>query len=226
MSVVENALERSRTDGTNDSLERTSVSGYTPIKRIFDLALVLLFFGPIVLPVVGLLALLIRLDGHNAFHAQQRIGKGGHKFTLLKLRTMVPDAEAKLLAHLAQDPGAEEEWRRSQKLKKDPRITPLGGFLRKHSLDELPQLWNVLAGSMSLVGPRPMLPEQVPMYPGTAYFTLRPGLTGLWQISERNAGPFSSRAHYDAQYAREMSLLTDIFIIYRTARVVLRGTGV
>jgi lipopolysaccharide/colanic/teichoic acid biosynthesis glycosyltransferase len=224
MSVVEDSLAQSRVGTSERALEQASTDVYEPIKRLLDVGFVLLL-TPICAPAVGLLALLVSLDGHNAFHTQRRVGKGGHHFTIFKLRSMVPDAEASLKNHLEQTPSANEEWKRSQKLTKDPRVTRLGRFLRKYSLDELPQLWNVLIGNMSLVGPRPMLPEQISMYPGTAYFSMRPGLTGLWQISERNESPFSSRALYDARYAAEMSLFTDISIILRTVGVVFRGTG-
>jgi exopolysaccharide production protein ExoY len=138
---------------------------------------------------------------------------------------MVDDAEAKLEDHLAADSSARHEWDTTQKLKADPRITSFGRFLRRSSLDELPQLWNVLKGDMSLVGPRPMMPEQAPLYSGEAYYTLRPGITGLWQVSERNATAFADRAHYDARYEQDLSLVNDLRILMATVRVVLRGTG-
>lgn len=138
---------------------------------------------------------------------------------------MVKDADARLETHLASDNAARGEWDTTQKLKADPRITPFGRFLRKSSFDELPQLWNVLKGDMSLVGPRPMMPEQAPLYPGEAYYTLRPGITGLWQVSERNATAFADRAHYDTRYEQSLSLVTDLRILMATIRVVLRGTG-
>jgi lipopolysaccharide/colanic/teichoic acid biosynthesis glycosyltransferase len=142
-----------------------------------------------------------------------------------KIRTMVPDAEARLAGHLAKDPAAAAEWAVRQKLEDDPRIIPGGRFLRAASLDELPQLWNVLIGDMSLVGPRPFLPEQQHLYPGSAYYSLRPGLTGFWQVGDRNDATFAARAVDDARYAREMSLGTDLATIARTVAVVARGTG-
>lgn len=117
------------------------------------------------------------------------------------------------------------EWESTQKLKHDPRITRFGRFLRKSSLDELPQLWNVLKGDMSLVGPRPMLPEQRGLYPGLAYYELRPGLTGTWQVSERNESTFSKRAEFDRGYFESLSFLGDLNVLARTVSVVLRGTG-
>ena len=193
-------------------------------KRLFDILAVLLS-APVVLPVVLVLAVLVARDGHSPFYRQARVGRGGRIFTLWKLRTMVPDADAKLEAHLARDQAARAEWNTTQKLKRDPRITRFGCLLRKTSLDELPQLWNVLAGDMSLVGPRPMMPAQEPLYPGRAYYTMRPGITGLWQVSDRNETTFAARADYDSAYARTLSLGTDLKILLATVGVVTRGTG-
>jgi lipopolysaccharide/colanic/teichoic acid biosynthesis glycosyltransferase len=193
-------------------------------KRLLDIVLVLLV-APFVLPVVLGLGLLIRRDGGGAFYCQPRIGRGGKVFRLWKLRSMVPDADRKLEAHLCADPLARAEWDETQKLKDDPRITAVGRLIRKTSLDELPQLWNVLMGDMSLVGPRPMMPQQVRLYPGRDYYRLRPGLTGLWQISDRNQTSFAARAAYDAEYSRQMSFATDVLVLFATVWVVLRGTG-
>ncbi len=193
-------------------------------KRAFDI-LAVLIAAPIVLPVVLLMGLLATLDGGPAFYSQDRIGRGGKVFRIWKLRSMVVNADQHLEAYLASDPAARAEWNEHQKLKNDPRITAVGKLIRKTSLDELPQLWNVLKGDMSLVGPRPMMPGQAPLYPGRAYYRLRPGLTGFWQISDRNETSFASRAAYDTQYARRLSLPTDIFVLCVTVWVVLRGTG-
>ncbi len=193
-------------------------------KRILDLALVLAS-ALIAVPVILSLALLVSLDGSRPFFRQERIGRGGRTFRILKLRTMVPDAESRLGQHLSDNPAAAVEWDRTQKLRNDPRVTTVGRMLRKTSMDELPQLWNVLTGEMSLVGPRPMLVTQRDLYPGTAYFRLRPGITGPWQISQRNEAEFASRARYDSQYAKSLSLPTDVGILLRTVIVVLKGTG-
>lgn len=193
-------------------------------KRILDIVLVLLAL-PIVLPTLLILALLVARDGNNPFYGQTRIGRNGKEFTMWKLRSMVPNAHVLLAGHLALDPAAKREWDETQKLKNDPRITKIGQLMRKASLDELPQLWNVLTGEMSLVGPRPMMPEQKSLYPGKAYYSMRPGLTGLWQISQRNASSFASRADFDTSYAGQLSLRTDLGIIFATVGVVLRGTG-
>jgi exopolysaccharide production protein ExoY len=193
-------------------------------KRAFDVCFVILAL-PIVLPAIAVIALFMSLDGHSPFYTQKRLGLGGRVFTLWKIRTMVPDADAKLAQHLAQDEAARHEWNAYQKLACDPRITPLGHFMRKSSLDELPQLWNVLKGDMSLVGPRPMMPEQRSLYPGQAYFMLRPGLTGLWQVSDRNTSTFAQRADFDTTYDRRLSFATDLRVLVATVGVVLRGTG-
>lgn len=196
----------------------------TVLKRIFDVTVVVVF-APIVLPLVALLALLVARDGGRPFYSQLRVGRGGRTYRIWKLRTMVADADARLEAHLASDPAARAEWDSTQKLKHDPRITRFGRLLRKSSLDELPQLWNVLRGDMSLVGPRPMMPCQQDLYPGHAYYRLRPGITGPWQVSERNASSFADRAWFDAGYDRDLSLVTDLRLLAATVRVVLRATG-
>lgn len=193
-------------------------------KRALDVLAVLLS-APIVLPLLLVFGVMIARDGGPVFYSQSRIGRGGRTFRIWKLRSMVVDADAALEDHLAADPAARAEWDEHQKLRNDPRITPAGRLIRKTSLDELPQLWNVLVGDMSLVGPRPMMPSQTRLYPGRAYYRLRPGLTGFWQISHRNETSFAGRAAYDTQYARRMSLLTDAFVLLATVWVVIRGTG-
>ena len=193
-------------------------------KRVFDCALVLLS-APIVAPIVFFLAFLISRDGHHPFYKQERIGKNGRVFTMWKLRTMVSDADQRLQDHLQECHHARQEWNEKQKLADDPRITSFGLLLRKTSLDELPQLWNVLIGDMSIVGPRPMMPDQRDLYPGRAYYEMRPGVTGYWQISDRNKTTFAARAKFDNRYYEDVSLSTDASIILSTVGVVLRGTG-
>jgi exopolysaccharide production protein ExoY len=193
-------------------------------KRAVDILLVLLS-APIWLPLVALGAALVVLDGHNPFYSQERIGRNGRVFRIWKLRSMVPDADAFLKSYLSENPEARAEWDSSQKLKQDPRITVVGRLLRKTSLDELPQLINVLTGDMSLVGPRPIMVNQKTLYPGRRYYNMRPGLTGLWQVSDRNECSFADRARYDDIYHRTMSLGTDLRILGQTVAVVLRGTG-
>ena len=193
-------------------------------KRSLDL-LFTLIAAPIIFAVIALLAALIAMDGNSPFYTQSRLGKDGRVFRLWKLRTMIPNADQLLESYLEADPVARQEWMRSQKLKNDPRITWVGKFLRKTSLDELPQFINILNGSMSLVGPRPIMPCQCDDYTGTSYYNLVPGITGLWQVSDRNECEFTGRVYYDDLYDRTMSLKTDLWVIWRTVFVVLRGTG-
>jgi exopolysaccharide production protein ExoY len=194
------------------------------LKRALDVA-VIVMAAPVVLPVIGALAFLVARDGGKAFYTQQRVGKGGKPFRMWKLRSMVSDADARMEAYLAANPAARAEWDSTQKLKNDPRITRFGRLLRKTSLDELPQLYNVLIGDMSLVGPRPMMLNQQSLYPGTAYYALRPGITGYWQTAGRNRTTFEARAEYDATYEARLSFWTDTKIMARTVGVVMKATG-
>jgi len=196
----------------------------TKLKRLLDISAILLM-SFVVVPVVAIMALLVSLDGHNPFYSQLRVGKNGRNFRLWKIRTMTIDAEERLEAYPQKNQTAREEWELHQKLKSDPRITRVGRLLRKTSLDELPQLWNVLIGDMSLVGPRPMMLDQQDYYYGSAYYRLLPGITGLWQISDRNACSFSDRAVFDEKYDNSISFKTDIATLLKTVSVVLRGTG-
>lgn len=193
-------------------------------KRVFDLSVVVLVL-PFILPLMICLAIMVRHDGGPVFYSQQRVGRGGRIYRIWKLRTMVVDADRMLKSYLDENPLAAVEWASTQKLKNDPRITPIGVLLRKCSLDELPQLLNVLTGEMSLVGPRPMLPEQQDMYPGLAYYTQRPGITGSWQVSQRNESSFAERARFDTEYIANVSFINDIKLLYATVGVVVRGTG-
>ncbi|MBU2993991.1 sugar transferase [Octadecabacter sp. 1_MG-2023] len=193
-------------------------------KRIFDLTLVLSTLV-ITIPVIALMALAVLVSGQLPFYVQKRVGLNGKTFRMLKVQTMLPNADQLLETHLANNPDARAEWDSKQKLMNDPRITPVGAFLRKTSLDELPQLLNVLTGSMSLVGPRPIMLSQNEQYSGTAYYLQRPGMTGLWQISDRNTCEFSGRVRFDEIYNRKLSLGTDVNVILRTVGVMLRGTG-
>lgn len=195
-------------------------------KRALDLVLVILTL-PVTLPVIALCALALWIESGLPFYWQDRIGLGGRRFRIVKLRTMVRDADAQLVRYLATDPAIRDEWNRTQKLRNDPRITPVGNILRATSLDELPQLWNVIKGEMSLVGPRPMLPEQAGLYgDDSCYASVRPGITGLWQVSARNDKEFSHRAKVDVVYCRSLSLWRDIVLMVRTIGVVLRRTGI
>ena len=193
-------------------------------KRVLETLLVLLT-SPVTLPLILLMALLVACDGSNPFFVQKRLGRNGRVFRIWKLRSMVVDAEHRLKAHLDHDPAARDQWDSTQKLKQDPRVTPVGRLLRKTSMDELPQLLNVLNGTMSLVGPRPMMISQRHLYYGRSYYRLRPGITGLWKISARNESEFVARVRYDEEYHRDLSGWLDLAILARTVMVVLRGTG-
>lgn len=194
-------------------------------KRLLDILLIVIGL-PLMLPVTLICALALWLEGGQPFYRQKRLGQGGRRFHIWKLRTMRRDADRVLENLLASDPDLRAEWDLTQKLKEDPRITPVGAVLRKTSLDEVPQFWNVLKGEMSVVGPRPMMPEQLPLYPDPrAYFANLPGITGQWQVSDRNENSFAHRATVDAAYDAELSLLTDMKILFRTVGVVLKRTG-
>ena len=207
------------------SVPGTGYSSYRHgLKRVADLAFTLLAL-PLLVPLILTLAFLVMLDGHAPFYSQKRLGKNGRIYRMWKLRSMVPDADAKLEEILARDPEARAEWEHSQKLRHDPRITTVGWVLRRFSLDELPQFFNVITGDMSLVGPRPMMPEQAALYPGHAYYALRPGLTGPWQVSARNSTSFAERAYYDDTYIRRISFTADLKLMVWTVVVMLRGTG-
>jgi len=205
----------------------TGLSASATPKRILDLACVLVS-APVVVPLLAFLWLLVRRDGGPGFFRQTRIGRDGRQFSMWKMRSMVPDAEAHLSRLLLLDDKLAWEWQHRQKLDNDPRLTPLGRFLRRYSLDELPQLWNVWRGEMSLIGPRPFLPAQKALYdavPGSeAYYRVRPGLGGPWQVGERHRGAFAARVRYDRTYVETMSLGGDVLLIARSAlRLVVPG---
>ncbi len=187
------------------------------------------FFGLLLLaPFFGLVALAIQLDNPGrVFYRQTRLGRGGKPFQFLKFRTMYLHADQILKTELARNPEMKAEWDTYQKLKNDPRITRIGRFLRRFSLDELPQLWNVACGEMSLVGPRPIMLAQQPVY-GPAYknyIQVTPGMTGLWQVSGRNQTSFARRAELDNEYIQRWSIWMDIYILAKTIKVVLWRDG-
>lgn len=196
-------------------------------KRAFDLALAFLLL-PIVGPVILVLCLFVRAEGGPALFFQKRVGANGKRFMCCKLRTMKVNADQLLKEMCESDPHVASEWHRFQKLKNDPRITKTGRFLRSTSLDELPQIWNVLKGEMSFVGPRPYTTDQEALYEaagGWAYSKMRPGITGLWQLEGRNATTFAERARYDNIYGRTCNFKRDLGLILRTVTVVFRRTG-
>ncbi|MDE1918113.1 MAG: sugar transferase [Sphingomonadales bacterium] len=195
--------------------------------RIMDVTIASIAFFA-VLPLVALICLAIILqDGGSPIFMHYRVGRGGRLFPCLKLRTMVRDADVRLRNLLATDAAARAEWEADQKLRKDPRITPLGLFLRKSSLDELPQLLNVIWGHMSIVGPRPIVPAEAARYGRYMrfYCAVRPGITGLWQVSGRNNTGYRRRVAMDTIYCRTRSVRGDLSIMVRTIPAVLVNRG-
>jgi len=201
--------------------------GPRQLKRVVDMLLgaALLVAA---LPLGLLIALAIVLDSRGpVFFAQTRIGRRNRRFRLWKFRSMVDGADEMLRNQLAADPDRAREWRLARKIKNDPRVTCAGRFLRRTSLDELPQLWNVLRGDMSLIGPRPIVREEVRRY-GAAfalYQQVSPGLTGLWQVSGRNDTSYRRRVALDSRYIRTWTPILDLVILLKTVRVVLVGKG-
>jgi len=198
------------------------------LKRSLDIigAAALLFVAA---PLFLAIALIVRRDGGPVLFRHTRVGLRGRTFPCLKFRSMVTDADARLAKLLAEDPAAAAEWAARRKLPRDPRITRIGAFLRRTSLDELPQLLNVLRGQMSLVGPRPVVREELDRHYGpaaaSAYAQTRPGITGLWQISGRSDTTYAERVTLDTRYVREWSLGLDIKILLKTIPAVLMRRG-
>lgn len=194
-------------------------------KRALDILLCLMVL-PVVLPIAGLLWLCVRREGPGLY-GHRRIGQGGQPFTCWKLRTMHPNSDRILEAYLEADPEAAREWAQTQKLARDPRVTGIGRFLRRTSLDELPQIWNILRGDMSLVGPRPItLPELRHYAPDIdTYLDQKPGLTGIWQVRGRSNGCFRERVAMDGQYRESQSLAQDLVLLLSTTKTVLSGSG-
>ncbi len=197
------------------------------LKRVTDLILAMTG-GLLLLPVFALIALFVALDSKGpVFYAHKRLGRYGRPMRILKFRTMHQNADKLLADILENDPEAREEWEASFKLRKDPRVTRVGRILRKTSLDELPQLWNVIKGDMSLVGPRPIIEAEVEKY-GDDYelfSSVKPGVSGLWQISGRSETDYVERVSLDSSYIQSWSFWLDLYIIFRTVAVVFEGKG-
>lgn len=195
-------------------------------KRTFDLAVCLssLVFA---VPLMAVLAVLAMLDGGPPLYWHERVGRDGRRFYCLKFRTMRPDSATILADLLARDPDAAAEWARDRKLSNDPRITRVGRWLRRTSLDELPQLFNVVRGDMSLVGPRPVTDAELERYQGyrQLYLSVRPGLTGYWQVHGRGVVGYQERIEMDACYVQSVSLRGDLWLMLQTVMVVLRLRG-
>jgi len=195
-------------------------------KRLFDLsvaAMLLMLLSPLML----IIAIALKWEGGNVLFAHTRVGKNSRAFRCFKFRSMVPDAEAKLQKLLQSNSQLKLQWDKEHKLKDDPRISKLGAFLRRTSLDELPQLFNVLKSEMSLVGPRPIVREELQKYglEKSYYLMVRPGMTGLWQVSGRNDVDYETRVYLDAWYVKNWSLWYDLAILFKTIKVVLWRNG-
>jgi len=216
---------------TRGVLRLTAIGSPAPVgmtmKRTVDIVLALsgiILLAPLLIICFAVTAL---TSPGPALFRHRRVGFNGKHFNCLKFRTMVTDAPERLRQLLESDPVAAAEWTTNRKLRNDPRITAIGAVLRKSSLDELPQLFNVLKGDMSIVGPRPVTDEELERYASSvgAYLSCRPGITGLWQVSGRNQISFDEMVKLDVQYLEDWSLTTDIGILFRTIPVLLRGEG-
>lgn len=215
------------TEASSPEIRLSARSKIKASKRVLDVGLVLLAL-PLLIPVFVIICGLIMLDGGAPIYGHRRLGQGGRMFPCLKFRTMVRDGDSILRRLCATNPAAEREWHEYRKLSNDPRVTRLGRVLRATSLDELPQLVNVLRGEMSLVGPRPFTREEAELYETLrhpVYRRLRPGITGLWQVSERNSAKVSARLPHDLTYERQMSVWNDLRILGRTVGVVISRSG-
>jgi Undecaprenyl-phosphate galactose phosphotransferase WbaP len=213
--------DESNTGGMDLSLTTRNV-----VKRTIDIvgaSSLLIAMSPFLL----IMGAIVMSDGGRPVFGHVRIGRNGRKFRCLKFRSMVTGADAVLKHLLATDPKAREEWDRDFKLKNDIRITPIGRLLRRTSLDELPQLWNVLRGDMSLVGPRPIVDEELARYGADVHYYLetKPGMTGLWQVSGRNDVDYATRVSLDVSYAKDCSLSLDILILLKTFKVIFKRDG-
>lgn len=222
---------KSATRSASSPLFSTATAGAPPVggisKRSFDI-LVALAALVLLSPIFVLIMALVKYsDGGSVFYGHRRIGYNGSTFRCLKFRTMAENGDAILQKYLEQNPAAYEEWRRTRKLQYDPRVTIVGTVLRKLSLDELPQLINIIRGEMSLVGPRPVVEDELELYEAAAiyYLQTRPGLTGLWQVSGRNDVSYETRVAFDTHYVRNWSLASDLVIVARTIPAVCLSRG-
>ncbi|MEO3388975.1 sugar transferase [Mesorhizobium sp. CAU 1741] len=196
------------------------------VKRALDVVISCILLVAF-LPVLFIISTAVSIDGGPVLYGHRRVGRNGIDFLCLKFRTMVIDGDEVLASHFERNPAAREEWLASRKLRDDPRVTFIGNLLRRTSLDELPQLLNVLRGDMSLVGPRPIVHDEIVYYRDSySYYTsLRPGLTGAWQTSGRSDTSYDERVAFDVDYAKNQSLSRDLHILLRTIPAVLMTRG-
>ena len=210
-----------------DVLASATLFRYRVIKRVLDLALVAVA-SPVLLPMLMVLAVIVRATSPGpVFFSHRRIGKNGTFFSMWKFRTMCVNSSEVLEHYLAAHPDARTEWKLTHKLQEDPRVTRIGRVMRRWSLDELPQVWNVITGRMSLVGPRPIVAAEVEKYGSCfrCYTSVKPGVTGLWQVSGRSTLSYAERVKLDCTYSRRWSLLHDIKILFLTLRSVANQEG-
>ena len=195
-------------------------------KRVLDVVGAIAL-GVVFSPLIVAIVVLTLFGGNAVLYRHLRVGRGGRTFWCVKFRTMIPNADQVLRGLLEKDPELRAEWIRDRKLRRDPRVTRLGHFLRRTSLDELPQLLNVLRGEMSLVGPRPVVREELLRYGRSVgiYLSVKPGITGLWQVTGRNNTSYRRRVALDTYYVRNQNVLLDLYILTKTTGVVLRGNG-
>ena len=195
-------------------------------KRLFDTALAALLIA-LLSPIMLFIAVALKLEGGSVFYSHSRVGKKGKRFNCFKFRSMVPNADQALTNLLENNPDLQAQWHKEHKLKDDPRISPLGAFLRRTSMDELPQLLNVLRGEMSLVGPRPVVKFEMDRYgkDEVYYQMVRPGMTGLWQVNGRSDADYDARVYLDSWYVKNWSLSYDLIILFKTVGVVMQRNG-
>jgi exopolysaccharide production protein ExoY len=212
---------------TDPAIVMASMRANSGAKRAFDI--ISAFCGLVALsPVLLTVAVLIWLsDRGPVFYGHRRVGRQGRTFKCWKFRSMVMNGDDVLAAHLAADPAAQQEWEETQKLTDDPRVTRIGAFIRKTSIDELPQLWNVLIGEMSVIGPRPITRKELDRYGKDRryYLLVRPGITGLWQVSGRSSTTYERRISLDRAYLENWSYAQDMVILMKTVPAVLKSEG-
>jgi lipopolysaccharide/colanic/teichoic acid biosynthesis glycosyltransferase len=221
-SFTESRVHRVRRDRNVDHLP-SQLFRYRVVKRSIDVLLVLAS-APVLLPVLLIVAALVQFNSPGPiFFSHRRIRRGGAFFSMWKFRTMCVNSAEVLERYLSEHPEARREWNKTHKLREDPRVTPIGQFLRRYSLDELPQIWNVVTGTMSLVGPRPIVAAEVEKYRDSFdhYCRVTPGLTGLWQVSGRSKLSYDERVALDRQYVEYWSLSGDLKILGRTLSSVV-----
>ena len=220
-------LSKAHTRSFPAFLSPAESSAYAVLKRGLEVLLILLA-APVFLPLLAIIGLAVILTSPGSiFFSHRRIGQGGSFFSMWKFRTMCSNSAEVLERHLARDPEARAEWNENHKLREDPRVTRVGCILRKYSLDELPQLWNVVTGKMSLVGPRPIVAAEAEKYASDFpyYLAVKPGITGLWQTSGRSKLTYDERVALDRRYVETWSLWTDLKILVRTIGKVANSDG-